>query len=444
MDSIEYVLSIIYRGSSVTVTVCDGDGCTVATATRTFSLDEDKEVHVDPDELLSSVILLLDSTLRKAHVSAEQLSGIGVSAPENAIVLWELNSGSPLGPIEFLHIDPLTFANHHLLSEKIESGLNRDHINQSKEGTIFIGGIESWLIWNLSQSKYCVMATSHCLVMLSGEKSLQSFIFPQPVSCAEQVGHVASPYLSGIPVAITCVTSTSVSAFFGAGLMDQHEAFISYDREGLVVALGAFSHRNDTEETLSRSVEKFRLHAPLLTPIEWILSANFQAPQLILEWLLGSPFTLPKNKNLLEGLIEAHLNNESIVISSSQRSPHHAMIDGISLSTTSEAIYAAALRAMAMAVTTALLDMERLTGQHIYRLYTDTYGFGIPGLFSLQATYANIPVCVRSCDAVSLGTSFLTGLGAKCWNRDKIFEWLSKNVATEIFDAAVSLESSDC
>ncbi len=447
MDSTEYVLSIIYKGSILSVSISDDKGCLVAIASREFTLSHETRATLDPDELLSGVILLLDKVLRKAHIMAQQILGIGVSAPDNAMVVWDVTSGSPLGSVEFLDVSQhLQRDQASFIAELIEARKGAA-ISRSGSPVIYVGGIESWLIWNLSQGAHHVIASSHHLVSVYRLMKEEHFspgprdrfpVFAQPVGCDSQIGRVATPYLSNVPVPITSVTTNAVSALFGAGIVDEHEAFISYDREGLFVALSAWDASHASVEHL----RSLRLAASNTTIFEHLISTSFTAPQMVLEWLQTSLFGVYKNDDLSE-IVDTYLRDETLVIEMSASSPDRATIHGIGPATKLETIYAAAYRAMATAVTMAIEDVVRQSGHSIYRLYTDSNGFGNAPLYRLQSQMTKLPLCVRNEDVVRLGSAFLTGVGANGWDRDKIFEWLTQNVQSHVYDSGVLLDSGD-
>lgn len=443
MNSTAYVLSIVYKGSVLSALVYDEHGRTIGVARREFAGGRDDFAVLHPDDLLSSLILLLDSALRKACILPHELIGVGIAAPEDAVVLWDENSGSPLGPVRFLPFHAKDF------TKDIEP-LVRTWILEAKTGeakiregsTVLLGGIESWLIWNLSHGAHHVIASSHRLLGdATSPKDAGAGFLPldtsirlaKSVTCASRVGQVAAPFLGGIPVPITAVATTSVSTLFGAGLADEHEAFVSYDFDGGFITLCSAQD----VQAVNKSATTFlplKVDAPNVTTLHALLLAKFESQNTILQWLQNIPFSFP-NEETLKRRADLILHDEQVTLTLASQSSHRAVIAGIGPTTTLEEIYVAALRAIVTAVSDAVQEMNRLTGKTIYRLYTDHTGFGNEWIYTLQTNVANVPLYVRSEDTGSLGIAFLAGMGANHWDRTKIFEWLTQHISSRVYEA---------
>ncbi len=435
----QYVMSLLQRNNTLSAAIVDRNGQVTGAAERVFDDGEVAAGELDADALLSGAITLIETALRRADISAWELSAIGVAAGDDMLAIWDSVSGTPLAPIRPLPDADLTDEDLLLWLEARfqEMGGRRDFL--SKRGAWRIGGVDSWLIWNLTQGAAHVLASGHRLAAYAQTLSLSSAIapaLPQIVDEQGAIGTISATYLHGATVPITAVTTVAGSILFGAALSGPSEAFVSYQRQGFAVFLTA------DERDIRVDALGFLTNHPVplrnFTLYPRMLVGRFGAAQLVLDWLEARgglhAADLNGRRELDKQITVPLFTDRSVLVGSMPQALGRSAIVGIESSTSPDSIYAAALRAMAYHVAELVETVQRSTGQRIVRLHTDICGFALPSLFSFQAAITERPVAVRHGDSAALGTALLAGLAAGIWTSGQVLDWLDGAGTTEVYE----------
>jgi len=130
-------------------------------------------VEHNPMEIWENTVVVIRKTLEKSGVTADQISGIGITNQRETVVAWDPKTGKPYynaivwqdlrgkpfidGLIEEMGIDGLREKTGLTLSpyfagSKIRWMLdNVDGLNEkASKGNVMFGTMDTWLIWNLS------------------------------------------------------------------------------------------------------------------------------------------------------------------------------------------------------------------------------------------------------------------------------------------------------
>ena len=130
-------------------------------------------VEHDPEEIWQSIQDVMAEAMGKAHVTAENIAGIGITNQRETTVVWDKKTGKPIynaivwqcrrtAPI----IEDLKAKGYEafikkttgLIPDAYFSGTKikwiLDHVEDARErakkGELLVGTIDTWLIWNLS------------------------------------------------------------------------------------------------------------------------------------------------------------------------------------------------------------------------------------------------------------------------------------------------------
>ncbi|MHB1629381.1 MAG: hypothetical protein ACYCVB_13565, partial [Bacilli bacterium] len=95
----QYVMSLLQRNNTLSAAIVDGNGQVTGAAERVFDDGKVAAGELDADALLSGAITLIETALRRADISAWELSAIGVAAGGDLLAIWDSVSGTPLAPI---------------------------------------------------------------------------------------------------------------------------------------------------------------------------------------------------------------------------------------------------------------------------------------------------------------------------------------------------------
>lgn len=436
----QYVLSLVQRSNTLSAAIIDRSGQVAGLAERVFDDGEVARDELDADALLSGAITLIETVLRRADISAWELSAIGVATADDMVAVWDSVSGAPLAPIRPLSEVALSDGG---LTEWLEDWLQqmqRQSDLRPKPGAWRVGGVDSWLVWNLTQGRVHMVASGHRFAAHVQTLSLSPVIalaLPKVVDEQGSIGMVNAAYLHGATVPITAVTTVAGSVLFGAAISGPNEAFVSYQHHGFAVFLTA-NEKDIRVDPLER-LTNHPVPLPDFTLYPRMLIGRFGAPQMVLDWLEtkgGLRATdLARLQELDKQITLPLFTDRSVLVGSMPQDAGRSAIVGIDSATTLESIYAAALRAMAYHVAELVESVQRATGQRIVRLHTDVCGYALPSLFSFQAAISERPLVVRHGDATALGTALLAGLAAGVWETGQVLDWLDSAGAAEVYEA---------
>lgn len=216
-------------------------------------------VEHDPDDLWRTMVETVRTALQAAGVSASEIAGCGITNQRETTLLWDRQTGRPLGPaivwqdrrtadtcaqLKGEGLEPEITARTGLLLDPYFSGTKLAWLLDSVEGArakaeqgrLAFGTVDSWLLWNLTGGKvHATDATNASRTLLfniaRGEWDPELLrIFRIPASLLPEVRDSAAefgtidPALFGAPIAILGIAgdqqaATVGQACFTAGMM---------------------------------------------------------------------------------------------------------------------------------------------------------------------------------------------------------------------------------
>ena len=431
-----FVLSIVQESRQLAVYIYSAGGALAASVSRVW------EGPLSADELLSSAITLSDVAVRRAGVTPFELVGVSVAASPHAVVCWEAVSGRPLGlwqtPVDWTARGS---ASRTTFLRSLTPGLAVD----SERGAhgLRVGGVESWLVWNLTQGEAFALDVSHDLADLAPRRpdaglqdaGLPDTLWPSVARGPGVLGRVAAVYLGGARPPVTSVACAPAAALYATGVQDAGAVFIGYREDGYTVARLEQRHLSLLAPGVRATVKPLGL--PHSGDPAYACFGRFFAPQLALLWL-ETMFAKPDQSELAESLFAG----DAFVVHAPGDRADRVTLAGVDVNSGSVDLFAAALRSMALCVDSSLACVPSGSVLRL-QLFADDFSFAEPSLFAFQASLEQCAVTVSAGDASGFGAGLLALVGADELSPVKARELAQFGVHRERYDPARAVPGLD-
>ena len=246
-----YILAIDQGTTSTRAIIFDKNMCVVATAQQEFPQIFPKSgwVEHNPNDIWQTVVNTCTQVLQTSDISAQDISGIGITNQRETTILWDKNTGEPLyNAIVWQDRRTLEYCNTlkhqgyqgtiaHKTGLIIDSYFSAtkikwilDHTNtydKAKNGDILFGTIDSYLIWKLTGGKHHVTdATNAARTLLYNIRDgiwdtdichlmqIPQCMLPTVKNCADNFG-IVDTALFGHEIPIYGVAGDQQSATIG-------------------------------------------------------------------------------------------------------------------------------------------------------------------------------------------------------------------------------------
>lgn len=413
----------------------------MATAGRVWEADEDgRRLELTPDELLSGVITLMEAALRRAGVHPQELAGVGLTASPHALVAWEAVSGRPFG----LWFTPLlwdTWSDDEKLAFLLEGepGL-RTRISGRGAEHLRIGGIDSWILWNLTQGETFAIDISHDLAALCavGAFGWPASAWPTPVAKLEPAGRVAPIYLEGARPLIGSLAGIPVSSLFSTGDERMGTVFVGYRQEGYAAALCARSGDSGENREPAEAEDHSRICVSVRPAVSCtrdlgVMIGRFYAPQAVIDWVER----LFYQRDALPEIAVALFRPGPVVARANPERTDRAVLVDIARDTTPAGLYACALRSLAFSVHEYVLASKSAGwSSESACLYTDDSGYGQAALFAYQTAVSRRPLYCDKRPAAGFGSALLTAVGVNAVSLQTAVDAARDSADRERYDIA--------
>jgi glycerol kinase len=412
-------------------------------------------VEHDATQIWSTQAATIGEALAQAGIAASQLTAIGITNQRETTLLWDRQSGQPIGraivwqdrrtaercsALLAAGHGPLIRSRTGLLPDSYFSATKLEWLlaqlpdarARASRGELAFGTIDSWLIWNLTSGRAHVTDISNASrTMLfnihSGdwdEELLQLFAIPRAClprvlpCCFAPADEPLSATLDGCAVPITGIAGDQQAALFGQACLQPGMAKNTY-------GTGCFLLMNTGTQAM---------HSPqhLLATIAWRLGSG--ALQYALE---GSVFVggaavqwLRDGLGLISdsGAVEAlarrvpdtdgvHFVPAFTGLGAPYWDPQaRGALVGLTRGSSAAHIARATLEAIAFQSTDVLNAMQADSGRALSELRVDGGGSRNALLMQFQADLLGAPVvCARHSESTALGAACLAGVGAGIW-----------------------------
>ena len=458
-----YILAIDQGTTGTTVLVFDHQGtiCGRAYAELPQFYPQAGWVEHDALRIWSDCQRLANEAVAHAGIQAQNLAAIGITSQRETVVMWERESGLPIGKAivwqdrrtaelcqhwRAEQLEPMLQQKTGLLMDPYFSGtkikwmLDQDPTlrRRARDGQLLVGTIDSWLIWNLSGGKAHVTDYTNASRTLLfniqqltwDDELLQLFDVPPPmlptVGPSSGQSAVTAPHVftDGSQIPLAGIAGDQQSALFGQACFEVGAVKNTY-------GTGSFLLMN-TGTKLVHSSQR------LLTTIAWRIGD--EPVEYALE---GAVFVCGAAVQWLRdglGIIEAAADSESLARSLSGNegvyfvpaltglgAPYwdpyaRGTLLGLTRGTTRAHVARAALEAICYQTRDVVQAMSRDAGLPPAGLRADGGAVVNRFLMQFQADMLGVPVRVPTVsETTALGAAYLAGLGVGFWeNRPQI------------------------
>lgn len=414
-------------------------------------------VEHDPMDLLDSQFRAAAECLEQGNIRPSQIIGLGLANQRETALLWEKDTGKPVGnaivwqcrrtadfctQLQQEGYTEAIRARTGLLPDAYFSGTKYrwllDHIpgarRRAARGELLCGTVDSWLLWNLTGGKVHASDYSNCSRTMLFDIHRRCWdetlcqlldvpmnLLPQPVENSGDLGVVASgvPHLealAGLP--IRGMAGDQQAALFGQGCFSAGQLKNTY-------GTGCFTLMNTgTRPVISQN--------GLLTCIGWGLAGEttyvlegsvFNAGSSI-QWLRDE-LGLIRQASECDRLAEEVPDNGGVYLVSAFTglgAPHWDMyargtVVGLTRGTTRAHLCRAVLEGIAYQTADLIAAMERDAEEKITSLRVDGGASVSDFMMQYQADLLGVPVERPSVvETTAWGAACLAGLGAGVWN----------------------------
>jgi glycerol kinase len=462
-----YVLALDQGTTSSRAIVFDKAGRAAASAQREFRqiYPEPGWVEHDPDDLWRSQREVAREALKNAGIRAEDLVAAGITNQRETTLLWDRQSGEPLhkaivwqdrrtaamcAELKEVGAESLVQERTGLVIDPYFSGTKLawllDNVPgaraRAERGELAFGTVDTWLVWNLSQSRTHVTDPSNASRTLLfnihmgdwDEELLKLFrvpraILPDVYPSSHAFGMIA-PSVLGAPVPITGIAGDQQAALFGQGCHRHGMAKNTYGtgcfmllHTGDRVVKSANGLLSTAAAQLGRALDARDAHK------EYVLEGSVFIAGAVVQWLRDE-LQFFKSSAEIEALARESLDNGGVYLVpafAGLGAPHwdpHARgtIVGLTRGTSRAHIARAALESIAYQSADVLEAMQKDSGETLAELRVDGGAAANDLLMQFQADILGVPVVrPKVLETTALGAAYLAGLAVDLWkSREEI------------------------
>ena len=415
-------------------------------------------VEHDPEEIWQSIQDVMAEAMGKAHVTAENIAGIGITNQRETTVVWDKKTGKPIynaivwqcrrtAPI----IEDLKAKGYEafikkttgLIPDAYFSGTKikwiLDHVEDARErakkGELLFGTIDTWLIWNLSGGRIHVTDyTNASRTMLFdihslcwNERLLEVLDIPmtmmpevKPSSC---IYGYTDPQITGGAIAISGAAGDQQAALFGQSCFEKGEGKITY-------GTGCFLLMNTGNEPItSKNGLLTTLAASVSDEVEYALEGSVFVAGAAIQWLRDEMRMIKSARQSEEYADEVPDCKGVYVVPAftGMGAPYwdsyaRGTIVGVTRGCKKEHFIRATLESIAYQAYDVIAAMEEDAGVKMTHLKVDGGASANHMLMKFQADIAGIraerPKCIET---TALGAAYLAGLAVGYWSsKDEI------------------------
>lgn len=267
----QYILSIDQGTTSCRAIVFDKAGKTIGVGQEEFKqyFPRPSWVEHDAEEILSKQIACIKMAIKNAGVSDDDIDCVGITNQRETTVVWDRESGKPIhNAIVWQCRRTQDFADSlkpHSETIRSKTGLVPDAYfsgpkvkwildnvagarEKAKAGRLCFGTIDSWLIWNLTESRnHATEGSNASRTMLFNINSMSwdnellelidvpAEVLPQVLSSDANFGTTRKDLL-GFAAPILGVLGDQQAALFGQACLEEGMAKCTYGTGGFLLA----------------------------------------------------------------------------------------------------------------------------------------------------------------------------------------------------------------
>jgi glycerol kinase len=462
-----HVLALDQGTTSSRAIIFDESGTPVASAQREFKQHYPQPgwVEHDPDEIWRTQRDVAREALRSSGLKAEDMVACGIANQRETTVVWDRQTGQAIhkaivwqdrrtagvcAELKEVGAESLVKERTGLVLDPYFSGTKAAWIldqvpgarRRAELGELAFGTVDTWLIWNLSQSKTHVTdATNASRTLLfnihSGDwdPELLSLlrvpraILPDVLPSSHAFGMVA-PSILGAPIPITGVAGDQQAALFGQGCHQAGMAKNTYGtgcfmlmHTGNRVVPSSHGLLSTTAAQLGRAVDARDVDR------QYALEGSVFIGGAVVQWLRDELKFFESSADI-ERLASDVLDNGGVYIVpafAGLGAPHwdpdaRGAIVGLTRGSSRAHIARAALESIAYQSADLLDAMQKDAGKKLVELRVDGGAAANDLLMQFQADILGVPVVrPKVLETTALGAAYLAGLYTDVWkSREEI------------------------
>jgi len=450
----KYILALDQGTTSSRAIVFSHDGNIVASAQREFKqiLPFPGHVEHDAEEIWTSQLEVARSALERGGISPADIAAIGVANQRETVVLWERESGKPIGnaivwqsrisagicdQLKSDGLEPTFRAKTGLVVDAYFSATKIKHLldehsglrARAERGEVLFGTVDSFLIWRLTGGRRHITDYSNAsrtliynIHDLDWDDELLSVLdipramLPEVVASSEVFGETDAE-LFGHPIPIASAAGDQQAATFGQACFDVGSAKNTY-------GTGCFLLMNTGREAVESNNN-------WLTTIGWgiggeityCLEGSVFVAGAVVQWLRDG-LGLIKESFEVEALAASVPDSDGVVVVPAfvgLGAPHwdpyaRGAIFGITRGTTGGHLARAAVESMAFQTRDLLEAMQRDANVTLQSLKVDGGAAVNDSLMQFQADLLGVTVRRPVVgETTALGAAYLAGLAVGYW-----------------------------
>jgi glycerol kinase len=457
-----HVLALDQGTTSSRAIIFDQTGKAVASAQREFRqiYPQPGWVEHDPDEIWRSQRETAREAMRESGLKPEDLVACGIANQRETTIVWDRQTGQPIhnaivwqdrrtaalcAELKEVGAESLVRERTGLVLDPYFSGTKvawiLDNVpgarRRAELGELAFGTVDSWLIWNLSQSKTHVTDMTNAsrtllfnIHMGDWDPELLSLlrvpraILPDVYPSSHAFGLVA-PALVGVPLPVTGVAGDQQAALFGQGC---HQAGMAKNTYGTGCFMLMHTGRKVVQSAnglLSTAAAQVgRAIDARDSEKEYALEGSVFIGGAVVQWLRDELKFFDSAADV-ERLASDVLDNGGVYVVpafAGLGAPHwdpHARgaIVGLTRGSSRAHIARAALESIAYQSADVLEAMQKDSGEALKELRVDGGAAANDLLMQFQADILGVPVVrPKVLETTALGAAYLAGLHTGVWS----------------------------
>ncbi len=462
-----YVLALDQGTTSSRAIIFDQTGKPVSSAQQEFKqhYPEPGWVEHEPDDLWRSQRDVMREALKNSGLKAEQLVSCGITNQRETTIVWDRQTGKPIHraivwqdrrtaahctELKEVGAESLVQERTGLVIDPYFSGTKVAWIldkvpgarRRAELGELAFGTVDTWLVWNLSQSRTHVTDVTNAsrtllfnihmgdwdpeLLQLLG---VPRAILPDVYPSSHAFGMVA-PSVLGAPVPITGIAGDQQAALFGQGCDKPGMAKNTYGtgcfmlmHTGNKVVRSANGLLSTAAAQLGRAIDARDVER------EYALEGSVFIGGAVVQWLRDELGFFERSEQV-ENLAATVLDNGGVYVVpafAGLGAPHwdpdaRGAIVGLTRGSSRAHIARAALESIAYQSADVLDAMQKDAGAKLTELRVDGGAAANDLLMQFQADILGVPVVrPKVLETTALGAAYLAGLHTGVWkSREEI------------------------
>ena len=457
-----HVIALDQGTTSSRAIIFDEAGKPVASAQQEFRqhYPEPGWVEHDPDEIWRTQREVARQALRSSGLKPEDLTACGIANQRETTLVWDRQTGKPIynaivwqdrrtaamcAELKEVGAESLVKERTGLLLDPYFSGTKLawilDHVagarRRAELGELAFGTVDTWLVWNLSQSKTHVTDPSNAsrtllfnihmgdwdpelLKLLRVPRAILPDVYPS----SHAFGMIA-PSVLGTPIPVTGIAGDQQAALFGQGC---HKAGMAKNTYGtgcfLLMHTGKKVVHSANGLLATAAAQLGRAIDARDADMEYALEGSVFIGGAVVQWLRDELGFFEKSVQV-EALAATVLDNGGVYVVpafAGLGAPHwdpHARgaIVGLTRGSSRAHIARAALESIAYQSADVLEAMQKDAGQALSELRVDGGAAANDLLMQFQADILGVPVVrPRILETTALGVAYLAGLHTGVWS----------------------------